>query len=239
MRSVNAFASVIPCACQRLDNAAGRSYRNETVRSYYDILGVAECALPEEIKHAYRRLVRRHHPDLAGSCDTTSFREVREAYETLSDEQRRREYDRRLAARRQRRVFRQPQAVPDWFSDESAVDFPSIVTMLDRIRRGLDDWTEKPGSLSAEVQLSAAEARRGISVPLDVPVRCTCPFCGGRGERWMDPCEMCAGYGSAALTQRVDFPVPPGVASGARFRFTVLDDLARPIIVNLRVVVVP
>lgn len=207
------------------------------MRSYYDILGVAECALPEEIKHAYRRLVRRHHPDLAGCDDSTSFREVRQAYETLSDERRRREYDRGLAARRQ--PVRQPNAVPEWFSDESAVDFPSIVTMLDRIRRGLDDWGEHRRSMSAEIRLSPDEASQGTSVPLDVPVRCTCPFCGGRGETWMDPCELCAGYGSAALTQRVHFPVPPGVPSGARFRFTVLDDLAQPIVVNLRVVVVP
>jgi DnaJ-class molecular chaperone len=58
---------------------------------YYNILGVAKGATQEEIKKAYRSLAMKHHPDRGG--DTNKFKELEEAYRTLSDEQKRAEYD--------------------------------------------------------------------------------------------------------------------------------------------------
>lgn len=58
---------------------------------YYDILGVATDASPQEIKRAYRSLAGRHHPDRGG--DPEQFKQVQEAYEVLSDPQRRQEYN--------------------------------------------------------------------------------------------------------------------------------------------------
>ena len=59
--------------------------------SFYDTLGVAESSSDIEIKKAYRTLSLRHHPDRGG--DAEKFKEVSEAYETLSDPQKRRQYD--------------------------------------------------------------------------------------------------------------------------------------------------
>jgi curved DNA-binding protein CbpA len=58
----------------------------------YAVLGVAPDESPDGIRHAYRLLVRRHHPD-AGAADAERFRELTEAYEVLSDPERRRRYD--------------------------------------------------------------------------------------------------------------------------------------------------
>src|SRR5512143_3175161 len=100
------------------------------MRTYYQVLGVRHDAEADEIKHAYRRLVRQLHPDLAGGRDTdTSLREVIQAYETLSDKERRRSYDQELATRRR------PAAAAELFADEIAIDFPSIADAVDRIRR--------------------------------------------------------------------------------------------------------
>lgn len=64
-------------------------------RDYYEVLGVAKSASPEEIKKAYRRLARQYHPDVSEEADAeTKFKEVNEAYEILSDEQKRGMYDR-------------------------------------------------------------------------------------------------------------------------------------------------
>ena len=64
-------------------------------RDYYEVLGVAKSASPEEIKKAYRRLARQYHPDVSEEADAeTKFKEVNEAYEILSDEQKRGLYDR-------------------------------------------------------------------------------------------------------------------------------------------------
>lgn len=63
-------------------------------RSYYDILGVKRDASDDEIKHAFRKLAAKYHPDAGG--DEQKFKEVSEAYATLSDPKKRREYDQML-----------------------------------------------------------------------------------------------------------------------------------------------
>jgi len=59
--------------------------------TYYEILGVAKDANPDEIKKAYRKLASQHHPDKGG--DKSKFQEIQQAYDTLSDAGRRQQYD--------------------------------------------------------------------------------------------------------------------------------------------------
>ena len=61
------------------------------MKDYYNILGIARTANPEEIKRAYRSLAMKHHPDRGG--DVTQFQEVQEAYATLSDAEKKSQYD--------------------------------------------------------------------------------------------------------------------------------------------------
>jgi curved DNA-binding protein CbpA len=67
------------------------------MEDYYRILGINRTASAAEIKKAYHRLARKYHPD-SGTGDEGSFRKISEAYETLEDSGKRREYDRKLAA---------------------------------------------------------------------------------------------------------------------------------------------
>jgi molecular chaperone DnaJ/curved DNA-binding protein len=66
-------------------------------KDYYDILGVDEDADPSEIKKAYRKLARKHHPDRNPDDEQAEerFKKIQEAYSVLSDEEKRREYDQR------------------------------------------------------------------------------------------------------------------------------------------------
>ena len=59
--------------------------------SYYDLLKVAKNASPEEIKKQYKKLALEHHPDRGGDSDI--FKQISEAYQTLSEPQKRKEYD--------------------------------------------------------------------------------------------------------------------------------------------------
>src|SRR5277367_1613029 len=64
-------------------------------KDYYEILGVPRTATPDEIKKAFRRLARIHHPDVAKNkvAGEAKFKEVNEAYEVLGDAEKRRKYD--------------------------------------------------------------------------------------------------------------------------------------------------
>ena len=59
--------------------------------NYYEVLGVQENATQDEIKKAYRKLAKENHPDTGG--DEVKFKKVSEAYETLSDDSKRSQYD--------------------------------------------------------------------------------------------------------------------------------------------------
>jgi hypothetical protein len=106
------------------------------------------------------------------------------------------------------------------FADEVVVDFPSVAPAVDRVRSAFLG-SERGDPHRATIQLSAHEARDGATRPLDVPVRCTCVRCGGRGESWTERCPRCAGSGIEQLHHQLQITLPPGVSDGACFHFTV------------------
>jgi curved DNA-binding protein CbpA len=63
-------------------------------KNYYDVLGVKRDASQDEIKKAFHKLAQKHHPDMGG--DAEKFKEISEAYSTLSDPEKRKEYDQLL-----------------------------------------------------------------------------------------------------------------------------------------------
>lgn len=164
---------------------------------YYDILGVARDASQEEIKKAFRRLARDTHPD-ANPDDPTAeakFREVAEAYEVLSDPQRRARYDRGD-------MF----APGDLFSSVGGLDdilqqffgggfggfggFGGTRT----VRRGRD--------VSVGVNLTLAEAAFGVSREVEYRAESSCSRCKGSGsEPGHDPvtCRTCGGRGQVQV----------------------------------------
>jgi len=70
-----------------------------------------------------------------------------------------------------------------------------------------------------------------------VPVRVTCPHCGGRGETWTEWCHLCRGTGESLLHHPVRVTVPPRVADGARFRFRITSPDASSVRVEVRVAI--
>jgi hypothetical protein len=108
----------------------------------------------------------------------------------------------------------------DCFADEVVIDFPSVATAVDRVRTGFL-IEEGPAPLVATIQLSRREAVEGATLPIDVPVRCTCGACGGRGESWTEACSRCAGTGTEVFRHQLQVTLPAGVGDGTRFHFTV------------------
>ncbi len=125
----------------------------------------------------------------------------------------------------------------DCFADEIAIDFPSVGNVVDRMRDAFLGEPVDTGVLRAEVSLSQREALAGHVVSLKVPVRITCPHCGGRGETWTEPCTLCLGTGESVLHQTLRVSVPPRVADGACVRFRMKSPDAASIRVELRVAI--
>jgi hypothetical protein len=94
---------------------------------------------------------------------------------------------------------------------------------------------ESAAALSTAVQLSWREARDGAVLPLELPVRCTCHGCGGRGETWSERCMRCDGSGTELRRHRLRVAVPAGVTDGACFRFSVTPRYNLPTRVELRI----
>ena len=211
-------------------------------RDPYRVLGVSKDAGLTEIRRAYWALARRFRGDAQERPAEARLEEIQRAYMMLSEGERRRDYDSRRHARRNA-----PRSDPGdtWDSDEIAVDFPSMGAILERMRAaffggsdGLDSVADETRSThTAEVELTARQADEGVRVPLDLPIRHTCPMCGGRGEVWTEPCGVCAGTGGGFLSHQLQLQVPAGVRHGARLRFSVSPPYAPETRVEVRIAI--
>jgi DnaJ-class molecular chaperone len=197
------------------------------VKNYYWILGVPVSGGPERVRAAFRDLVKQHHPDRSGES-TGRFRDVVEAYETLSDPNRRRAYNRRL-----REAEQHGQPRPAWPAPEPLTpgpvslfrDFgaagPSFAELHDRFTRNFEPWRipkgDRPEALDVEIVLTPEEARRGGILPIGLPVLRACPTCAGSGIDWPFPCRTCWRRGRNPTEEPIAVRVPPFVQSGTMF----------------------
>ena len=187
------------------------------MRDYYDVLGVPPGAGADEIERVYRQLARRSRPDISGDDRGAVFLEVLRAYDVLSDPARR-HYDSGL----RRHDSGQMHGRAEWLADEVDIDFPSVSSLLDRMRHSFFGAAPAVG-LRAVIVLSPQEAFWGTTVPIAVPLRRTCTRCGGRGETWQEWCAPCDGGGEVASSHELTLRVPASVHEGARFsRFSVM-----------------
>jgi hypothetical protein len=124
--------------------------------------------------------------------------------------------------------------VADVLADEVHLDFPSVLSMLDRMRHSFFGASRQPAR-ARDVVVTPQEAFWGATVPLEVPVTRTCTCCGGRGEVWSDWCGECGGQGDLPDRQAVRVRIPAGVPDGARIRFRVAVPGVRPTVVDARI----
>jgi hypothetical protein len=129
------------------------------------------------------------------------------------------------------------QMTHECFADEIAIDFPSVGNVVDRMRTAFLGEHVETGVLRAEVSLSHREALAGHTVSVRVPIRITCPNCGGRGETWTEPCALCRGTGESQFHQALRVSVPPRIADGACVRFRLKSPDSASIRVELRIAI--
>ena len=165
-------------------------------KDYYKVLGVAKTASQEEIKKAYRKLARKYHPDAnKGAAEAEErFKEVSEAYDVLSDEKRRKEYD---AVRSMPGGFRGQQGggfpfdLGDLFGQPGGTQTGAGDRLGDLFGglfgRGRTTGTTRRGRRGADVEtevtLSFGRAMNGVTVPIKLTSEAACNACRGTGAK--------------------------------------------------------
>ena len=127
--------------------------------------------------------------------------------------------------------------VVDCLTDEVAIDFPSVLPVLDRMRHAFFGGAPDGPSDGPDVLITPREAFFGAIVPLAAPVRRTCVVCGGRGEVWDEACTACGGAGDTPGRQIVHLRVPAGVKDGLSVRFRVAARGVVETVVSARIVI--
>ncbi len=166
-----------------------------TKRDYYEVLGVPRNATGDDIRRAYRRLARQYHPDVSSDPDAESrFKEVNEAYEVLSNEERRARYDRFGHA-----------GVNGQFGDMGGFGgFGAFGDIFNDLFNGFGMGTQRPpgpergADLRYDLTIEFEEAVFGAEKEIEVTRLETCPTCGGSGaEPGTQPmrCPECNGRG--------------------------------------------
>jgi molecular chaperone DnaJ len=210
-------------------------------RDLYRILGISTQAAPGEIKRAYRGIAFAVHPDVGERPDPERFREAHEAYETLSDPDRRRSYDAEISIRR-RPLAAEPllPKAPTTIFDDFLTVRPSIDELLDHIGRNFFGYPRKSGGpyrrLGVEAILEEDEARFGCRVTFDVPAFVTCPSCDGVGE-WLGICPVCYGQGLVESRRQIVLRIPPGTRDGTRFELDLQELGIGNLLLDVRIVV--
>ena len=216
---------------------------------YYEILGIERNATKVEIKKAYRKLAMKYHPDKnPGDKEAEEkFKLINEAYQVLSDDEKRAIYDRYGKEGLEGRGF------------NTKTDFSDIFDMFNDIFGGFgfeEDYEDLPYDLDKgiKVELEFEEAAYGVSKEIEIEyfslcetcegsgaktksicptckgqgkvlisngfmrIAQTCPNCNGRGFIIKEKCNQCNGKGYITKKEKIHIDIPAGVDTGMRMR---------------------
>ena len=202
-------------------------------RDYYDVLGVSKTATEDEIRKAYRGLARKHHPDInpGDKSAEEKFKEINEAYEVLSDSEKRRRYDQLGRNWKAGADFTPPPAGEDgrveyadmgdiFGRDGGSSEFSDFFESIFGRRGGRSgaSFRMRGQDIEAEVPLSLEEAHRGETHNITLQKTEVCPDCSGSGTKDGKTCPTCGGTGAIRRPKSFEVTIPAGVRDGSLIR---------------------
>src|SRR5690606_15292706 len=213
-------------------------------RDLYEVLGIAKNASKDEIRKAYRKMAMKYHPDRNPDSQEaeTKFKEAKEAYEILYDDQKRQAYDQYGHA------GVDPNAGMGGMGGGFGGGFGDLGDIFGEIvgggRRAGGGPQEYRGSdLKYSLEISLAQAAQSCDVcdgsgakPGTEPTTCstchgagavrmqqgffsvqqTCPTCHGTGKEIKEPCNSCHGVGRKRIDKTLEVKIPAGIDDGMR-----------------------
>jgi molecular chaperone DnaJ len=202
-------------------------------KDYYQILGVSRNASTKEIKQAYRRLARKHHPDVnpGDKSAEAKFKEINAAYEVLSNPEKRKKYDQFGDQWEYAEQFAKsggPGRVR-WNFDKGGTTFEygdlggfgDIFSSLfgdSGLGSGMGRGPRRGQDIESPIEVTLEEAFHGSTRFIQLQTVEPCTACGGTGRVGNRVCTICNGSGGKVIPKRLEVKIPAGVRDGSRIR---------------------
>jgi len=216
-------------------------------KDYYNILGVPRNAADKDIKASYRKLARKYHPDVnpGDKAAEARFKEINEAFEVLSDADKRKKYDQygsdydnaEAYARAQQQARQQQQyrtygrGAPGGggpFTTFETSDMGDLNEVFESLFKGGFGGTgtrtggrraaRRGQDLEHGIELTLEEVFNGTKRVLELQSEQVCPVCQGVGRVKNSVCPQCGGAGRIVKPRRLEVKIPAGVKDGSRVR---------------------
>ncbi len=199
-------------------------------KDHYQILGVSRNASEKEIKQAYRRLARKHHPDLnpGDKSAEAKFKEINAAYEVLSNPEKRKKYDQFgdqwEYAEQFAKAGGQERVRWDFGKGGATFEYGDLGNIFSSLfgdagtGSGMRRGPQRGQDIESPIEVSLEEAYRGSTRVVQLEAEEPCTACGGTGRVGNRVCTICDGTGGKAVPKRLEVKIPAGVKDGSRIR---------------------
>jgi DnaJ-class molecular chaperone len=212
-------------------------------KDYYGILGVPRNAPDKDVKAAYRKLARKYHPDVnpGDKAAEARFKEINEAFEVLSDADKRRKYDQygsdfenqEAFARARQQAQQQYQSYGRGgggtpFTTYETSDMGDLNEVFESLFKGFGAGGARGGgarraprrgqNIEHPVEITLEEAFNGTRRVMELQSEQPCPTCQGMGSTRSGACTTCRGAGRVIKPRRLEVKIPAGVKEGSKVR---------------------
>ena len=195
------------------------------IKDHYLVLGISRRENFRGMRDAYLELAKQYHPGRAGPDAVDKSHDLQQAYENLSDPEKKRRYDHDLD---QNAIIGESRPEPIMYPSRPRPEFPAprSLSLLGEFRsirpsfeslyeRFVRNFTkrqvpkgERLEGLNVDLLLSPEESAQGGSVAVRVPVFFACPHCDGTRRNWLFPCANCAASGIIEIEKTISIRIP-------------------------------
>ena len=209
----------------------------KNTKNFYEILEIPVDATQPEVKTAYHTMARKYHPDINKSPDAIGmFKLIKQAYETLSDTKKRKQYNiingifepvkaqeippqTNKTESKSSKTFEQKSNVKSTSKKDKMSIWRKIKLIILRIKKGKDKNKPQKGcNITTEVVITQEEVITGGKRIINVLATQACKKCGGHKFMNGSKCLYCNGTGETSIRKKITVTIPKGVKDGAKLR---------------------
>jgi DnaJ-class molecular chaperone len=171
------------------------------LKNYYIILGISPATSVEGVRGAFRRLAKKFHPDKAGGERTAFFQDITEAYEVLSDPEKRELYNQKLTDEKEKK---------------KTISIHRAPKQHEKRKGHFDSHT-----LEMDAFLTVKEAFSGVTLNFRLSIPVQCLSCGGTVHDFFFNCIPCRGSGKITMEKSLEIDLPSRLKHGDKIKTTI------------------